>query len=141
MTRLHVGYPGLATLSYISLQNMASRLHDIQKLGSARRVCHPSTRRPAKILGFQRVQRLQPARPCLLPGQICRRSRAHLITIFSALFVRENRPITSVVKHSKFLHKVELGSTLRNILPQLATLKLSLCLLSFLWKESLAFSY
>ena len=31
-------YPGRATFSYISLQNLANRLHEEQKVGSARRV-------------------------------------------------------------------------------------------------------
>ena len=51
---------------------------------------------------------------------------ARLLSIFPGL---ENRPITSVVTHGKLkieslLQKVELGYTLRNMLPQLATLQL-----------------
>ena len=35
-------YPGRANFSYISLQNLANRLHEKQKVGTARRVTHLS---------------------------------------------------------------------------------------------------
>ena len=36
----YLSYPGRANFSYISLQNLANRLHEKQKVGSARRVTH-----------------------------------------------------------------------------------------------------
>ena len=35
---IYPSYPGRANFSYISLQNLANRLHEKQKVGSARRV-------------------------------------------------------------------------------------------------------
>ena len=57
--------------------------------------------------------------------------KSALTTIFPAFLVRENWPVTGVVKRSRLWHnkiesllqKVELGSTWRNMLPQLATSK------------------
>ena len=55
------------------------------------------------------------------------RGQARAYSIFPAPLARENRPITRVVtqviKIESWLPKVELGSTLCNMLPQLATLK------------------
>ena len=51
------------------------------------------------------------------PNRICPRSSARFLAIFPAFLVQENWPITSL------LQKVELRSTLRNMLPQLATSK------------------
>ena len=71
-------------------------------------------------LGFQHVQPPQPARPAMFTSssnlpKVIRALTHHLFRVFGS----GNRPITSVGKHSKLLQKVDLGSTLRNMLPQL----------------------